>query len=169
MSKYAFGVDVGGTTVKLGLFNDEGQVLDKWEIPTVKDNGGEKVLPDIAASIKNKMQENADKHNQKQKACSAAFMLFGTFSDIFHIQHHTVLNAVDAFMFCTVVHECTLDILHPGDQQHISHKQCQLHKCFHDRYHKLGSSYFPAQAGKRIGKKHKRCNRHNNGNCYCYI
>lgn len=56
-SKYAFGVDVGGTTVKLGLFNDEGQVLDKWEIPTVKDNGGEKVLPDIAASIKNKMQE----------------------------------------------------------------------------------------------------------------
>ena len=48
MSKYAFGVDVGGTTVKLGLFNDEGQVLDKWEIPTVKDNGGEKVLPDIA-------------------------------------------------------------------------------------------------------------------------
>ncbi len=36
MSKYAFGVDVGGTTVKLGLFNDEGQVLDKWEIPTVK-------------------------------------------------------------------------------------------------------------------------------------
>ena len=57
MSKYAFGVDVGGTTVKLGLFNDEGQVLDKWEIPTVKDNGGEKVLPDIAASIKHKMQE----------------------------------------------------------------------------------------------------------------
>ena len=42
MSKYAFGVDVGGTTVKLGLFNDKGQVLDKWEIPTVKDNGGEK-------------------------------------------------------------------------------------------------------------------------------
>ena len=32
-------------------------MLDKWEIPTVKDNGGEKVLPDIAASIKNKMQE----------------------------------------------------------------------------------------------------------------
>ena len=42
MSKYAFGVDVGGTTVKLGLFNDKGQVLDKWEIPTVKDNGGER-------------------------------------------------------------------------------------------------------------------------------
>ena len=33
MSKYAFGVDGGGTTVKLGLFNDKGQVLDKWRFP----------------------------------------------------------------------------------------------------------------------------------------
>lgn len=55
--KYAFGVDIGGTTVKLGLFDKEGHVLDKWEIPTVKDNNGAAVLPDVAASIKNKMQE----------------------------------------------------------------------------------------------------------------
>ena len=40
MSKYAFGVDVGGTTVKLGLFDKEGNVLDKWEIPTNKANKG---------------------------------------------------------------------------------------------------------------------------------
>ena len=76
MSKYAFGVDVGGTTVKLGLFNDEGQVLDKWEIPTVKDNGGEKVLPDIAASIKNKMQENLTEELLRQLSffiCSVQF------------------------------------------------------------------------------------------------
>ena len=32
MSKYCFGVDVGGTTVKLGLFDLEGNVQDKWEI-----------------------------------------------------------------------------------------------------------------------------------------
>lgn len=57
MSKYAFGVDVGGTTVKLGLFNEEGHALDKWEIPTVKDNGGVQILPDVAKSIENKMQE----------------------------------------------------------------------------------------------------------------
>ena len=31
MSKYAFGVDVGGTTVKLGLFDTQGGLLDKWE------------------------------------------------------------------------------------------------------------------------------------------
>jgi glucokinase len=57
MSKYAFGVDIGGTTVKLGLFNREGSVLDKWEIPTVKDNKGASILPDVAESILAKMKE----------------------------------------------------------------------------------------------------------------
>lgn len=59
MSKYAFGVDIGGTTVKLGLFDKEGNVLDKWEIPTVKENDGERILPDIADSILHKMQEKS--------------------------------------------------------------------------------------------------------------
>ncbi len=57
MKKYAFGVDIGGTTVKIGLFDKDGCVLDKWEIPTVKDNGGDSVLPDVADSIKAKMAE----------------------------------------------------------------------------------------------------------------
>lgn len=57
MKKYAFGVDIGGTTVKIGLFDKDGCVLDKWEIPTVKDNDGDSVLPDVADSIKAKMQE----------------------------------------------------------------------------------------------------------------
>ena len=57
MSKYAFGVDIGGTTVKLGLFDESGTVLDKWEIPTVKENGGEKILPDVAESIRGKIEE----------------------------------------------------------------------------------------------------------------
>lgn len=57
MSKYAFGVDIGGTTVKMGLFDTEGKVLDKWEIPTVKTEGGSMILPDVAASIQTKMAE----------------------------------------------------------------------------------------------------------------
>lgn len=48
---YVFGVDIGGTTVKMGLFSKEGQVIEKWEIPTVTTNGGEQILPDVAASI----------------------------------------------------------------------------------------------------------------------
>ena len=57
MAKYAFGVDVGGTTVKLGLFTAEGEVLDKWEIPTRTENHGEAILPDIAAAVKAKAVE----------------------------------------------------------------------------------------------------------------
>lgn len=53
--KYCFGVDVGGTSVKIGLFTIEGTILDKWEIKTKKKNQGERILPDIAASLKEKI------------------------------------------------------------------------------------------------------------------
>ena len=52
MKKYVFGVDVGGTTVKLGLFDAQGNVLDKWEIPTRTEDEGSHILPDIADSIR---------------------------------------------------------------------------------------------------------------------
>lgn len=54
---YAFGVDIGGTTVKMGLFDQDANVLDKWEIPTRKENGGEAILPDVAKAILSKMEE----------------------------------------------------------------------------------------------------------------
>ena len=57
MKKYCFGVDVGGTTIKMGFFDTEGNVLDKWEIPTRTENGGENVLPDIAKAVKDKLAE----------------------------------------------------------------------------------------------------------------
>ncbi len=55
MKEYAIGVDIGGTTVKLGLFDRQGQVLEKWEIPTVKEDQGSHILPDIAAAVKDRM------------------------------------------------------------------------------------------------------------------
>ena len=55
---YCFGVDIGGTTVKMGLFEGDGNVIDKWEIKTVVANGGEAILPDIAASIAEKLAEH---------------------------------------------------------------------------------------------------------------
>ena len=57
MAKYVFGVDIGGTTVKIGLFDVEGNVLDKWEIPTRTENDGEEILPDVADSIREKMKQ----------------------------------------------------------------------------------------------------------------
>ncbi|WP_338043021.1 ROK family glucokinase [Mordavella massiliensis] len=57
MMKYCFGVDIGGTTVKIGLFTTEGELLEKWEIKTRTENHGEAILPDVAESLQNKMQE----------------------------------------------------------------------------------------------------------------
>ena len=55
--KYAFGIDLGGTTVKLGLLSVKGELLDKWEVKTRTEDGGKNILPDIAGSIKEKMKE----------------------------------------------------------------------------------------------------------------
>ena len=57
MEKYCFGIDVGGTTVKCGLFTVVGDVLDKWEIETSTENNGERILPDIAKAIEDKLTE----------------------------------------------------------------------------------------------------------------
>lgn len=57
MKKYAFGVDIGGTTVKMGLFETTGILLDTWEIPTRTVDGGKNILGDIAEAVGNKMSE----------------------------------------------------------------------------------------------------------------
>ena len=51
MEKKCIGVDVGGTTVKIGLFEVSGELLKKWEIPTRKEEQGKYILDDVAASI----------------------------------------------------------------------------------------------------------------------
>lgn len=50
-AKYAVGVDIGGTSVKNGLFSADGTLLEKWEIPTRKENGGDTILKDVAEAI----------------------------------------------------------------------------------------------------------------------
>ena len=57
MKEYCFGVDIGGTTVKIGLFTCDGTLVEKWEIPTRKENSGYYIIPDIADSLKKKMEE----------------------------------------------------------------------------------------------------------------
>lgn len=51
MSNYVFGIDLGGTTVKCGLFTVDGTVVDKWEIKTNKENNGASIPSDIASTI----------------------------------------------------------------------------------------------------------------------
>ena len=57
MSKLIFGIDVGGTTVKCGLFDYNGELLESFEIPTRTEDHGKNILPDIAQAIRNKLAE----------------------------------------------------------------------------------------------------------------
>ena len=57
MKEYAFGIDLGGTTAKIGLFKTTGELLEKWEVPTDTSNAGEHILENLAAAVQGKMQE----------------------------------------------------------------------------------------------------------------
>ncbi len=54
---YCFGVDIGGTTVKMGLFQFDGSLIEKWEIKTRTENEGAAILPDVAEAIRKKLAE----------------------------------------------------------------------------------------------------------------
>lgn len=56
--KNCFGVDIGGTSVKMGLFQEDGKLIEKWSIKTRTECEGEQILPDVAASIQQKMKEH---------------------------------------------------------------------------------------------------------------
>ena len=60
MSDYLYGVDVGGTSVKIGLFETDGTLLEKREIPTRRENKGEAVIGDIAEALQGLMAERGD-------------------------------------------------------------------------------------------------------------
>lgn len=52
MRSYAIGMDIGGTAVKLGLFDSNAQLLDRWEIPTHTQESGIHILPEAASSVR---------------------------------------------------------------------------------------------------------------------
>ena len=66
MKKYGFGVDIGGTTIKMGFFETSGKLLDKWEIKTDTENGGKNILSDVAQSIDNKLAQEAISKSEVQ-------------------------------------------------------------------------------------------------------
>lgn len=57
MRNYGFGIDIGGTTIKMGLFKVDGTLLEKWEVVTRKEENGKYILVDISKEIKGKMKE----------------------------------------------------------------------------------------------------------------
>lgn len=57
MGKKCIGIDVGGTTVKLGLFEVTGELVKKWEIPTNKEENGKYIISDVAESVRQILRE----------------------------------------------------------------------------------------------------------------
>lgn len=59
MKEYAFGIDLGGTTAKIGLFTTTGDLLEKWEVPTDTSDQGAHILPNLAAAVQDKMAQRS--------------------------------------------------------------------------------------------------------------
>ena len=59
MKEYAFGIDLGGTTAKIGLFTTSGALLEKWEVATDTSHAGERILENLAAAVLGKMKEQS--------------------------------------------------------------------------------------------------------------
>lgn len=56
MKKWCLGIDIGGTSVKFGLFDMEGMLLKKWSIPTRTQESGKNILEDIAISLEKNLK-----------------------------------------------------------------------------------------------------------------
>jgi glucokinase len=56
--KWLVGIDIGGTTIKIALISINGEILDKWEIPTNKNNHGNEIPSDIAKALHIKSSEH---------------------------------------------------------------------------------------------------------------
>lgn len=57
MRNYGFGIDIGGTTIKMGLFKVDGSLIEKWEVDTRREENGKYILIDIAKEINDKLEE----------------------------------------------------------------------------------------------------------------
>ncbi len=66
MKKYAFGVDIGGTTIKMGFFETSGKMLDRWEIKTNTENNGASILEDVARAVDTKLAQESISKDEVQ-------------------------------------------------------------------------------------------------------
>jgi glucokinase len=57
LEKWIIGVDLGGTTTKLAILKQTGEIKHKWEIPTDVSSEGSNITYDIAKSINEKLVE----------------------------------------------------------------------------------------------------------------
>ena len=69
---YCFGIDIGGTTVKIGLAAEDGALLEGWEIPTRREPTPEGLLLDIRVSILDRLDWTGKKSKKSAERTSSA-------------------------------------------------------------------------------------------------
>lgn len=116
MKEYCFGIDVGGTTVKLGLFNQSGDILDKWEIPTRTEDHGKNILPDVAKALENKLQE---KNISKDDVIGAGIGVPGPVDDN-GVVHRAVNLGWDVFNISEVLGSLTGLLVKAGNDANVA-------------------------------------------------
>ncbi|WP_423216522.1 ROK family glucokinase [Streptococcus equinus] len=55
MTQKIIGIDLGGTSIKLAIISQAGEILEKWSIKTNVLENGKHIVPDIIASIQDKL------------------------------------------------------------------------------------------------------------------
>ncbi len=60
-TKYAIGVDLGGTKVKIGIVNSDGRIIKKTSIPTLANEGADKSISQIKKGIKLLLKGNKNR------------------------------------------------------------------------------------------------------------
>lgn len=63
MADYIIGIDIGGTTVKIGIIYHHGDIFKKWEIPTNTSNEGKSIVNDIWHSLDQGLREELIDHS----------------------------------------------------------------------------------------------------------
>jgi len=63
LDEMVIGLDIGGTTIKIGLINRSGDIIEKWEIPTNKEEKGTYIVDDIWHSVASHLDELKVNHN----------------------------------------------------------------------------------------------------------
>ncbi|WP_408006760.1 ROK family glucokinase [Pseudalkalibacillus sp. A8] len=61
--RMSIGIDLGGTTIKMAIVDRNGNIVDKWGIPTDTSNNGRNISQNIADSIKEKVENRGWKQN----------------------------------------------------------------------------------------------------------
>ena len=91
---YCFGVDIGGTTIKMGLFQFDGKMVDKWEIKTRTENAGEAILPDVTKAINEIKSGKVEYRLDKTNIIHLGFGKVSFGADKLAENYETIMNAI---------------------------------------------------------------------------